>query len=119
VDSLDELLSDKEFTLDKARWSLKLTNSRYESEQRHRAVTGKLLDDARRTIETQQRELERVSKELDDHRKMLLNTGTGLMFRMRDQETKEKESKDNVSRWLSIASIVVALIVAASRFIHL
>jgi hypothetical protein len=119
VDSLDHIPEDRKLSPERMQWEIKMLQSRYESEQRHREQQSKILDASKRMIEIQQIEIQRQAREIEDHRKMLLNTGTGLMFRTRDLENSDKNSKDLLTRIISIGSLIVALFTLLSRYIKI
>jgi uncharacterized protein YlxW (UPF0749 family) len=106
VSKLDHIDEDQRFSPERMQWEIKMLQSRYESEQRHREGYNKRIDQLQKIADIQQQTIKTQEEELKDHRKMLLNTGSGLMFRMRDLETKQQTWRE----WLAIAIAVGSLL---------
>jgi len=83
-------------------WNIKILQSRYESEQRGRVETGKRVDQSLGDIE-------RLKKSQDEHQKMLMNSGQGLMFRVRELEFWRNAAKDNLTKWMAVAGLILGL----------
>jgi hypothetical protein len=109
VSKIDHIDEDQKFSPERMQWEIKLLQSRYESEQRHRGEFNKRVDQLQNMVEIQQETIRRIEDELKDHRKMLLNSGTGLMFRMRDQETKQLSWREWTAMAISIGSLLYAI----------
>jgi lipase chaperone LimK len=109
VSKLDHIDDDQRFTPERAQWEIKMLQSRYESEQRQRVEINKRIDQMQKIVDIQQETIRRQEDEIKDHRKMLLNGGTGLMFRMRDQETKQLSWREWTAMAISIGSLLYAI----------
>lgn len=103
---LDHIDDEQKFTAERMQWEIKMLQSRYESEQRHRIELNKRMDQFNKSLDMTQENGRRNEEEQKDHRKMLLNTGTGLMFRIRDLETRQQTWRE----WLAMAIAVGSLL---------
>lgn len=84
-------------------------SSHYKSEQEFRKEQGKLLDDARRLLQYQQEQITRQGAQITKLDDMLRDPNTGLMFRMRDQETKQLSWREWTAMAISIGSLLYAI----------
>ncbi len=126
MDELEDLLNDKDFNPEKIRWSMKMMQSRYESEKRGRNAQGQLINQMQRTMEMQkssmdiqQETIKRLEEVIKTHQEMLLDRDRGLMFSVRDLQNNEKNSKDTLTRVLAIISILITLGGLIAKYIKL
>lgn len=106
MSKLDHIDDDQRFTPERMQWEIRMLQSRYESEQRHREGYNKRIDQLQKIVDVQQQTIKTQEEELKDHRKMLLNNGSGLMFRTRDLETRQQTWRE----WLAMAIAVGSLL---------
>ena len=103
LESLRERISDWES-------QQKRLVANYVSEKEFRKEQGKLLDDARRRIESQEYEIRRLSKEIDEQDKMLREAEKGLMFRVPKLEYWRESRKENLTFWFGIIALIISLL---------
>lgn len=106
MSKLDHIDDDQRFTPERAQWEIKMLQSRYESEQRQRIELNKRIDQLQKIVDIQQENIKRQDDEIKGHQKMLLNNGSGLMFRTRDLETRQQTWRE----WLAMAIAVGSLL---------
>lgn len=76
-------------------------------------------------LESEQRVTGNISKRVDTveklhekHESMLINSGKGLMFRMNNIEQREQASRSNLTTWVSILALLIALGSMISKYIN-
>lgn len=106
MSKLDHIDEDHRFTPERMQWEIRMLQSRYESEQRQRIELNKRIDQLQKIVDIQQENIKRQDDEIKGHQKMLLNNGSGLMFRTRDLETRQQTWRE----WLAMAIAVGSLL---------
>ncbi len=81
---------------------LKRLVSHLESEQRVYGETSRRVGDLNHSIQTMQKLIEKLDS-------IIINGGNGLLMRVDRIEQREKESKNRIFMWVSIASVLISL----------